>query len=135
MAGMDDEMTPSDFSTPKGLKAWFKALDAGGKREHGRAFNERLAELAADAVKPIARESRLPNLLDPISHWFIDEVYSWISEHRDRVAYWNMRGDYRYWQFYLEEKIDGGGDPVMFAATHRDCVIRDGVLLRIHGRK
>lgn len=41
-------MTPADFASAKELKAWFKTLDAASKKEHGRAFNERMAAIESN---------------------------------------------------------------------------------------
>ncbi|MDR3582611.1 MAG: hypothetical protein P4L67_05030 [Candidatus Pacebacteria bacterium] len=54
-------MIPADINSPKELKAWFKSLDAEGKKKHGRAFNERMAAINVH-VKAV--KSEVPSI-DP----------------------------------------------------------------------
>lgn len=82
-------MTPSDFTSVKELKAWFRTLDAADKKKHGRPFNERKATLEAVERKAPTPTFQKPNskyLRQIMSLWFrpseewTQEEWNWLHD-------------------------------------------------------
>lgn len=75
-------MTPSDFASAKELKAWFKTLDPAAKKEHGRAFNDRMGELsvkATDKPQSIRRVARACPNCDWANNTTYETYLGWLQ--------------------------------------------------------